>query len=161
MFEEMTFSERLGRNLKLNSWGILKPTIEIGVLLKEERNGNKPRNLQDCCFLFVQLKKENKVTAKVQAKIEKLKIRIKERIDFFTKDLKEDEGQFLKEGTYKENYSELRNKYYEVLSWRSALESFSEKELKPFIARNYTEQKVDDARRWNDFLKVAGGKHDA
>ena len=48
MFEELTFSERLERNLKLNSWGILKPKIEISVLLKEEGNGNKYRNLQDC-----------------------------------------------------------------------------------------------------------------
>ncbi|MFA6096503.1 MAG: hypothetical protein WC788_02640 [Candidatus Paceibacterota bacterium] len=161
MFEELTFSERLERNLKLNSWGILKPRMEISVLLREEGSGNKYRNLQDCCFRFIQLRKENRVTGEVLEKIEKLKIRIKERIDFLTRDLREDEDQFLKEGTYKDNYSELRNKYYEVLSWRSALETFNEREFKALNTRKFIQTKVDDAKGWNDFLKGVGAANGA
>ena len=88
-------------------------------------------------------------------------MRIKERIDFLTEDLREDEDQFLKEGTYKDNYSELRNKYYEVLSWRSALETFSEREFKALNARKFIQTKVDDAKRWNDFLKGVGAANGA
>lgn len=158
MFEEMTFSERLGRNLKLESFGILKPDVETEVLLGVKSNGTKTRNLQDCCFRFIQLRKENKVTEEVKAKIEKLRERIKERIKFMANDLKEDEDQFAKEGTYKENYSELKAKYYEILGWRSALETLSEKEFKPLDARKAIQTKVDDAKRWNDFLNKAGAK---
>lgn len=156
MFEEMTFSERLKRNLKLNSWGILKPSIEIGILLKEEKNGKNTRNLQDCCFKFIELKMENKITDEIKARIEKLKERIRERIEFLTNDLKDDEDQFNEEGIYRESLNALRAKYYEILSWKSALEVLSDKEFKPFNARKHIQTKIDDAKKWNDFLKDIG-----
>lgn len=161
MFEEMTFTERLSRNLKLESIGIPKPYIEIDELLEAGDRRYKTSNLQDCCFKFIQLRKNNRVTKEVKAKIGKLIGRIKERTEFLTRNLKEDEEQYVNEGTYKENYSDLKAKYYEILSWRSALEALTGKEFKPLKARKYVQIKVDDARRWNNFLEGIGIKYDA
>lgn len=151
MFEEMTFSERLQRNLRLDSWGIQKPSIEINVLIGHG-NGPKNRNLQDCCFRFVQMKMRNIVTTEVQEKIAELKKEIKEKVDDLTKELEKDEKQFTTEGIYKENYSDLKKRYYEILSWRAALETLSGKELKPLDAKEFAQTTVDDAKRWNGFL---------
>ncbi len=158
MFEEMTFSERLQRNLKLELCGMQKPSIYTDDLMGVKNNGIKNRYLQDCCYRYIEMRKENKVSEEVQKKIDRLKEEIRKRINFFIKDLGEDEDQFTREGTYKENYSKLRAKYYEILGWRSALETLSEKEFKPLDARKAIQTKVDDAKRWNDFLNNVGAK---
>ncbi len=151
MFEEMTFSERLQRNLRLDSWGIQKPSIETNVLMGHS-NGLKNRNLQDCCFRFVQLKIENRVTTEVREKIAGLKEEIKERVDDLTGELEKDEKQFTREGSYNEKYSDLKKRYYEILSWRAALETLNGKELKPLDAKESAQTTVDDAKRWSGFL---------
>ena len=158
MFEEMTFSDKLQRKLMLESFGIGKPSVNISVILGEKNFDYKDRQLHDCCFRFYQLKKENKITEATRELIKKLEKRIKDKIEFLTRDLRELEGRFTDKEEYKENLSEFRGKYNEILSWRAALEGLSDKPVKPFNGRVSIKNRIDDAKRWNDFLKEVGKK---
>lgn len=161
MFEEMTFSDKLQRKLILESIGIRKPSVNISVILEEESFDYKDRQLHDCCFRLYQLKIENRITERTRQLMKRLEKRIKNKIESLTQDLKELEGRFTDEEEYKENLSEFKDRYNEILSWRAALEGLSDKPVKPFNGRVFIKNKIDDAKRWNKFLDGIGKKYDA